>query len=132
MRKYRVNADLWTVLADLLTGTPEEFNSDRDSLRGRALRNSEAPAAAYVDRGRLPDSEWNVLSDSVVSYVIYSYGTPIAYRRVAEWGPGGQPVYEWVAPEVRYSVTTTKHQGKVCTALSRIETYSPTTQVLSA
>ena len=58
--------------------------------------------------------------DSVVNYVIYSYNTPIAYRRVADWNRDGTANYEWIVPDVRYSVTTTKHQGKVRTALSQI------------
>jgi len=36
-------------------------------------------------------------------YVVYSYGTPIAWHHV-----GG-----WSVPSVRYSVTTSKHQGIV-------------------
>ena len=36
-------------------------------------------------------------------YVVYSYGTPIAWHHA-----GG-----WSVPSVRYSVTTSKHQGIV-------------------
>lgn len=37
-------------------------------------------------------------------YVVYSYATPIAWYSTA-WG--------WRVPPVRYSVTTSKHQGKL-------------------
>lgn len=36
-------------------------------------------------------------------FVVYSYATPIA------WSIGGS----WIVPEVRYSVTTTRHQNLV-------------------
>lgn len=41
-------------------------------------------------------------------YVVYSYSTPIAWHT-----PEG-----WVMPDVKYSPTTTTHQGKVSVALS--------------
>ena len=53
--------------------------------------------------GHLPHRLAQILSeraDSIVQ-VIYSYGTPIA------WLDAGA----WVVPDVRYSVTTGKHQG---------------------
>ena len=114
-RTYRVNADSWTVLRDILVATPEDFNPDSASLRGRNVELS-----AYVDMGRLPQEYVNEIRDSRVGYVIYSYGTPIAWRRIAEWRKDGGPVWEWRVPEERYSVTTSKHQGKVRTALSQI------------
>jgi hypothetical protein len=110
-RTYRVNADSWTVLKDILVGTPEPFNTDKATLRGREHCEGW---------GMLPEPDANEMIDSQVRYVIYSYDTPIAYRRIAEWECGGQPVYEWIIPDVRYSVTTSKHQGKVRTALSQI------------
>lgn len=59
------------------------------------------------DAGRLP-SEW-VDSFLGSDYAVYSYATPIAWRD-AKTG-------RWVEPGVRYSVTTTRHMGTVCSAM---------------
>ena len=115
LRKYRVNADLWTVLANYMDGL-EDFNSDRDSLRGRYYE--WASQVRNINTGLMPSDEAARMNDSLISYVIYSYNTPIAYRRVADWNKNGTANYEWVVPDVRYSVTTSKHQGKVRTAAS--------------
>lgn len=102
-RTYRVNADSWMVLKDILVGTPEDFNSLSDSLKG------------YADTspmwGKLPEEWITRMRNDKVTYVIYSYNTPIAWKNAKG---------EWVVPNVRYSVTTSKHQGKVQTALSQI------------
>lgn len=61
--------------------------------------------------GRLPD-QWHLkFEQSKPTYVVMSYSTPIAW-----WGLLG-----WVVPDVRYSVTTSKHQGVVRRALEREE-----------
>lgn len=43
-------------------------------------------------------------------YIVYSYGTPIA------WHVG--PRNEWVVPNQKYSVTTSKHQSIVRSAIA--------------
>lgn len=116
MRKYRVNADSWTELWDILVASPEEFNPDSATIRGRMYGGS---AQGYTE-GALPDEYASEMRDSIVRYVIFSYDTPIAYRRVADWNANGTANYEWVMPDVKYSVTTSKHQGKARTALSQI------------
>lgn len=45
-----------------------------------------------------------------IDYVIYSYGTPIAWRA---WGM-------WKVPDEKYSVTTSKHQGRIRTAIAEL------------
>ena len=111
---FRPNADSWRHMADLMAEL-DDFNSDRESLRGRAV---QADQVRNINTGRMPADEVARMKDSVVSYVIYSYATPIAYRRVADWNKNGTANYEWIVPDVRYSVTTSKHQGKVRTAAS--------------
>ena len=58
--------------------------------------------------GHLPKAEEGRYQDDLRAagklYVVYSYATPIA------WGPLDGPLY---VPDVRYSVTTSKHQGIV-------------------
>lgn len=111
MRKYRVNADMWTVLQDILCGPPNDFNPDGATLRGRNMR------VGYLSRlGRLPD-EWRAVwheDKNAIIYAIWSYDTPIAWRTYRN----GKA--RWIMPPVKYSVTTSKHQGKVRTALSQI------------
>jgi hypothetical protein len=124
-RSFRVNADSWTVLRDLLVATPEEFNGDYRCDGDRHV-NTISGRRMNVGRrsvlGQLPD-EWRaVWHNQEIDYVIYSYGTPIAWRtREAHYGNNGLTYsHRWVVPDVRYSVTTSKHQGKVRTALSQI------------
>lgn len=104
MKKYRVNSDSWTVLADMLAGeTPEPF-------QGNSMSGNGGPA---YQSGQLP-AEYR--SDaSKATYVIYSYSTPVAWRRRSG---------EWVVPAVRYSVTTSKQLGRIRPALARIGGYT--------
>lgn len=45
-------------------------------------------------------------------YVVFSYDTPIAWHDAERDA--------WVIPDVRYSVTTSKHQGTIRTAVSQL------------
>ena len=129
MRSYKINTDSWVRLEDILVSPPEDFNPDLKKtwterkngwsgykytgvLRGRTIhRQSE------IMTGRLPQEYVNIIKDHVVRYVIYSYETPIAWMQVAEWDSDGAPIYEWIVPNVKYSQTTSKQQGKVRVAL---------------
>lgn len=75
-----------------------------------ALRGC-APAGhtmTHYDLGRLPREHGNALMLDYLSgrldFIVYSYGTPIAWHRT-DTG--------WTVPDVRYSVTTSRHQGVV-------------------
>jgi hypothetical protein len=62
-----------------------------------------------VTWGQLPQSHRATLDTDRIDnggtiYVVYSYSTPIAWYTHA-WG--------WRIPEVRYSVTTSRHQGRL-------------------
>lgn len=111
-KSYGVNRDGWTGLRDLLVGTPEEFNRDGQSLTGRTITDT----STVIDRRSQLPTEWRerltiALSAHGVRYVIYSYHTPIA------WQIDYHGVPFWVIPDVKYSITTSKHQGRVRTAL---------------
>lgn len=100
---FRLRADGWWKLADLLVGAPEDFNSPRATFRGRT----------HLDGcGWLPEGEAALLRgvEDDIEFVIYSYETPIAWRVKGEW----------VIPEVTYSITTTRHQSLVRTAVGQI------------
>lgn len=60
-----------------------------------------AERTGYPSMGRLPAEHH--ASANEADYVIYSYGTPIAWH-----GPDG-----WMFPDEKYSATTTRHQGKI-------------------
>lgn len=77
-----------------------------------ALRAERQTPREY-DRANLPnfghlDRDYH---DSVMGadYVVYSYDTPIAWR-------SGSTGWWWI-PDTRYSVTTSRHQSKIRTAL---------------
>lgn len=57
--------------------------------------------------GQLPDPHVRMLRAALSRYgrlfIVHSYSTPIAWRN-GEY---------WCRPSVRYSVTTSKHQGKI-------------------
>lgn len=62
----------------------------------------------YVpETGQLPDAHVRMLRAAMARYgalfIVHSYSTPIAWR-CGEY---------WVKPSVRYSVTTSKHQGRI-------------------
>jgi len=65
-----------------------------------------AMAGAYWDSGRMPSeyaTQYRAQRNDIV-YTVLSYGTPIAW--VLSDGTE-------VKPPVKYSVTTSKHQGKI-------------------
>ena len=75
------------------------------ALRGGPPANS---TMSTWDCGRLPgDHVSHLMCDLLtghVVYIVYSYGTPIAWHTV-DTG--------WTVPDVRYSATTSRHQGEV-------------------
>ena len=100
--------------------------STRDAAKiSKAIRNGEnfqchgslsgEVAGAYVYTGKMPKTEAENLRHLVecdeVAYVVYSYVTPIAY--ILRDG-------EYIVPDARYSVTTSKHQSTIRYALSMI------------
>lgn len=72
--------------------------------------------------GQLPDRYRDLVR--LASYIVYSYATPIAWfiegtpsdlsdvESLRAWLDNGEASGAWVMPAVRYSVTTSKHQGK--------------------
>jgi hypothetical protein len=117
---YHVNQDKTDVLTTLLKGTPQEFNPDNATLRGRYVTPGIGPHAAklavaghaYVKYGELPKAWYPAINWA--TYVIYSYKTPIAWF---------DPDNGWTMPadnELPYSNTTRKHQYKVRRAIMSI------------
>lgn len=110
---YRINKDGWWALKEILANG-EEFNPDLSQTYSRGfakftgtLRGRKVNEGA----GRLPQPFRRQFLESAVTYIVYSYETPIAWRT-----QNG----EWHTPNTKYSVTTSKHQGNVFTAISQL------------
>lgn len=119
--RYRMNADSWTVLRDILStppegGKPSEFNADSASLRGRLETH---PESGWMTGDTLALFAGHRASGAI-DYVIYSYGTPIAYRVTQHIQWRNVFVSTWIVPDDRYSVTTSKHHGRVRFAISQL------------
>ena len=121
---FRTKRDGWMTLRDTLAcheGTPNEFDTSTNSLRGRHVWYSSNSYASDVTLGSLPAEEAEkltaLLRQERVEYVIYSYDTPIAYHVRDKTLADGTVPFHWVMPDVRYSVTTSHHQSVVRTAI---------------
>ena len=83
-----------------------------DFTTSGALKGVANPS--WVHTGRMSVTDGRVLyavhHTVGIDYVVYSYGTPIAYLA------GG----EWVTPDTKYSATTSKHQGTIRYALGLV------------
>jgi len=77
--------------------------------RASALSIEPSNGKGLSDYGILPSSWVRVLDIDAPSLVIRSYATPIAWRAASG---------TWRVPSERYSVTTSKHQGRVRAAIN--------------
>ena len=75
-----------------------EFKNSTGSLRGARIEPGWVPDTL----GELPYSAATVGGVNSAEYVVYSYQTPIAW-----WTSRNG----WVRPPVKYSRTTSRHQG---------------------
>lgn len=101
-RKLTVIRSSWMDYRDVLEAG-EDFDTS-GSLRGRR----EGWGASLVWGHRLP-AEYHA-SARAADYVVYSYATPIAWRTQGQW----------VTPDVKYSVTTSRQQSTVFTAIAEL------------
>lgn len=83
------------------------------SLRGKRFADMRSPEAGHLPSA-LADRFRTAWINGRVSYVVYSYNTPIAWAERDISGPS----LEWVIPLVRYSRTTSRHQSKIRAAAS--------------
>ena len=84
-----------------------QFIVDRTNFMGSNFygqTQSPDPDDRYPAYGMLPSTHILELEKDNPSYIVYSYGTPIAW-----YTSKGQ----WVIPSLKYSVTTSKHQSLV-------------------
>lgn len=103
---YPAKTSSWTTLRDLIK-SGHEFHNNGKTFRGVRWN---ADDASLPDKEKMPESEYNKLELMHrlrgIDYVVYSYRTVIAYRL-----SNGV----WITPAVKYSNTTSQHQGKINT-----------------
>jgi len=80
------------------------------AFTGNSLSGHMVPAGRYYGGyGQLPANYRTMLADAIergdVVYMVRSYQTPIAWVIMADSGQLA------IVPDVRYSVTTSRHQG---------------------
>lgn len=102
--KKLTTRSMWTEFRDCLSELRPFVT--HGAFKGVARPNRERSGITY---GQLPRQYWDDVTGA--DYVVYSYLTPIAWHM-----PNGQ----WVMPDVRYSVTTSKHQSKIRTAIGEL------------
>ena len=93
--------------------------ANREPFRTHGALAGDVPGAGVSSYlGRLP-ADWHrtlTARQHLVTYVVWSYATPIAWHD-KEAG--------WIVPDEHYSVTTSRHQGIVRAALTHLgETYA--------
>lgn len=103
--KLKINGS-WTQFLEPIRHL-EPFDTSTGSLFGVLL---PAGMLSRPHPGRLSEEWIGDLKRPDVDYVIVSYQTPIAWHHSTD--------DEWVMPEDRYSTSTSKHQGRIRTALS--------------
>lgn len=103
MPKLKVNGGWWQFTEPLRNLEPFETHG---ALRGERVR-----FPSQINQGRLDDVYLSRLRSWGVDYVVYSWATPIAWHD-SERG--------WITPDERYSVSTTKQQGRIFTAISQL------------
>lgn len=102
----RVN-DTWQAFGRVIHAH-QSFTTPNKTLTGEAGEPGDWAYGPML--GRLPDKWREVFMQDrdQIDYVVYSYATPIAWRRQI---PGFG--FSWEVPAARYSDTTTQHQHTI-------------------
>jgi len=82
--------------------------TNRVGFTGNNLYGVVVPYDGHIQSGKLPQQFRDQLALDRPDFIVYSYGTPIAWH--SDKG--------WFIPEVKYSVTTSKHQNYVRRAVA--------------
>jgi hypothetical protein len=84
--------------------------ASRVAFTGNNLYGVVTPFGSVIayELGRLPQEFRDQLKLDQPDFIVYSYGTPIAWH--CDKG--------WFIPDAKYSVTTSKHQGYVRRAVA--------------
>ncbi len=108
-----------------INGSWTQFTEPLSKLEPFTTHGALYGIAGIGGHGRLPVEYHD--SYQRADYTVYSYNTPIAWHvpnRNEGWklGNGEAAPAEpgWVMPAEKYSVTTSKHQGRIFTAISQL------------
>ena len=85
-----------------------DYIAGRVAFTGNNLYGVVTPYDGYIQSGQLPQEFRDQLKLDRPDFIVYSYATPIAWH--SDKG--------WYIPEVKYSVTTSKHQNYVRRAVA--------------
>ena len=87
------------------------FQNCKNFTTSGALKGVANPPWINPGRMRLDDGAamYRACDGIGIDYIVYSYNTAIAYRTKNS---------EWVVPDAKYSVTTSKHQATIRYAIS--------------
>ncbi len=90
----------------------------RDALQNetpfKTYGNLEGRSGSVYHLGRLPDEyadQYRARRDHI-TYTVMSYATPLAWK---------DDEYGWTMPNVRYSVTTSKAQGRIAPGIADLQ-----------
>lgn len=101
----------WQERERLYSHITDRRDFDSGQMRGRLVMSKydlvHASGRLEGEALRMWERDW-----ARIQYVVWSYHTPIAWCVAV-----GTRGVEWVIPDVTYSVTTTRHQGFVQTAM---------------
>lgn len=130
-KTFKVRTDPIDKLIDLLMVPCEDFNSQRDNFRGRASIDDRTFFFTGRADGEFLKSIKEAQDKGQLEYVIFSYGTPIAFRHYGSrcefpvYSSNGKRVgwsyHEWII-DTGGSPSTAKHIARVREALSQIST----------
>ncbi len=108
---YAAKTSGWWELRHLIKHG-HEFHNNGKTFRGV---HRDAESARLPARGWMPESDYHrmaMMQDMHgIDYVVFSYGTVIAYRLTNG---------VWVTPSAKYSRTTTAHQHKINVVASQL------------
>lgn len=112
---FRSDRDGWWTLRDILN-RDEEFHNTTGKLRGM----KHNPDVRLPDTGRMCPADANKMHATHslwgITYIIFSFATPIAYRDTHG---------NWTVPDAGYStVTKSKHLSRVRPAVAELEKVS--------
>src|SRR5687768_2943852 len=114
---YRRQKGPWNPVGEKLTGDRQTCSTISALTKHLPRTDEWHKGSMGVSEAKKPYGSYGQLSvvyyESVkhADYVVYSYDTPIAWLTYGMWH----------MPDKKYSVSTSKHQGKISTALSVME-----------
>ena len=85
-----------------------DYIANRIAFTGNNLYGVVVPYDGHIQSGQLPQEFRDQLKLDQPDFIVYSYGTPIAWHSNSGW----------FMPNCKYSVTTSKHQNYVRRAVA--------------